>query len=190
MNWVDIILLILFAKSAFQGFARGFIVSAFKTAGVAIALYVGIFYKEQVVEFLKTRFAFEPFIQTVLNMPMATEAGSREVSALANPFLLDMGVKAAGFFIAFLAIQIVFTVLAYFLDGICNITRLTPFNRLLGILFGIGRMALLIALVSTVISPFLMAWKGSWLEQSISGSYILMNMKLIDFITPVMVKLI
>ncbi len=190
MNWVDIFLLILFVKSAVQGFSRGFILAAFKTAGVAVALYAGIFYRERVVEFLKSKFAFESFIKTFLNIPVSPTSGSKAAAALKNSALLDMGIKAVGFFVAFIGIQVIFMVIAYFLEGLVKLSHLTPLNRLLGIAFGIIRTAILIALVSTVISPFLMAWQGSWLEKNISGSYILMNMKLMDFITPVVVKLI
>lgn len=190
MNWVDVFLLILFLKSVVQGFSRGFILAAFKTAGVAIALYAGIFYREQVVEFLKTRFAIEPLLKTALNIASSPTTGTEVATALGHPALLDMSIKAVGFFVTFICIQVIFIVIAYFLEGIVKLTNLTPMNRLLGIAFGIARTAILIALISTVISPFLMAWQGSWIEKNISGSYILMNMKLIDFITPVVVKLI
>lgn len=66
MNWVDIVIALIFLKSALQGFSRGLILSAFKTVGVIVALYMGVFYREVAVDFMKNHFAMETFLSGIL----------------------------------------------------------------------------------------------------------------------------
>ena len=101
-----------------------------------------------------------------------------------------MAIGALGFFLVFLGVQLVFLVPAYFIDGLIKISSLTPINRILGMVFGLGRMALWFALLNAVLSPFLLIFAGSWLDMSLANSYILNHLKFLDFITPIVVKLI
>jgi len=190
MNWVDIFLLIVFLKSAIEGFSKGLILSAFKMAGVIVALYVGIFYRDAVVDFLKAHFAVEQALSTMLNMPRVPATGVEAVGTIGLSHIVDMALGAIGFFVIFAGIQMVFLIPAFFLDSLVRLTKLTPVNRLLGLAFGLARSALWVALIYAVLSPFLMAWPLSWLTKGLNGSYILMHLKFLDFITPVVVKLI
>lgn len=190
MNWVDIVCLAILLKSAVEGFSRGLILSAFKTAGVMVGLYVGIFYRDPAVAFLKRYLNLEQSLSALLTGPVGPGGTTRAVGALGLSGLLDMAQAAVGFFLVFAAVQLAFLVPAYFLEGIVKMSRLSGFNRLLGLLFGVARSVLVIAMVSAVLTPFVMAWPGSWLEKSLSGSYVLTRMKFLDFISPVVVKFI
>lgn len=190
MNWIDIFLLIIFLKSAIEGFSKGLILSAFKMAGVIVALYVGIFYRDLVVDFLKAHFAVESALSAMLNMPRASGTGMESVGAVGLSHIVDMALGAIGFFVIFAGVQLVFLIPAFFLDGLVKLTNLTAANRLLGLGFGLARSVLWVALIYAVLSPFLMAWPAGWLTRGLNGSYILMHLKFLDFITPVVVKLI
>lgn len=188
MNWVDVILLIILIKSAVQGFSRGLILSAFKMAGVILALYVGIFYRDVTVEFLKTHFALDHFLSRVILTPAITDYETLDVINVKGVIELAQG--AVGFFLVFLLVQTVFLIPAYFIDGIVKISNLKLLNRLLGILFGLARTALWFILLSAVVSPFLLAFPWNFLDKGLRTSYILNHVKFLDFISPIVVKLI
>jgi len=187
VNWVDIILIVAFINSALQGFSRGLILSAFKTCGVLVALYVGIFYRDMAVVYLKAYSPLEMLLSTMLIAPSA-KAGTIEV--MASKGILEMALGAVGFMLIFLGVQLIFLIPAYFINGLANLSGMTPVNRLLGLGFGLARTTLWIALLGAVLSPFLLVLPGSFLERSLNSSYILANIKFLDFITPIIIKLI
>lgn len=188
MNWVDVILLIILIKSALQGFSRGLILSAFKTAGVIVALYMGVFYRDVAVDFLKTYFAMDNFLSGIILTPAITDYEALGVINVKG--IIDLALGAVGFFLVFLLVQLVFLIPAYFIDGLVKISSLTPLNRLLGTLFGLARTALWFVLLTAVVSPFLLAFPGCFLDKGLSTSYILNHIKFLDFISPIVVKLI
>ncbi|TYP57425.1 CvpA family protein [Thermosediminibacter litoriperuensis] len=191
MNWLDILLIVLFLKSAFEGFSRGFLLSAFKIAGVLTALYVSVFYRDAAVGFMKGSLKMEEALSPVLNLTklpgtaQAVEAGATGINAL-----LEMALSALAFLIIFLAVQALFALVGFFLSGVFRFSQLSFLNRIMGLSFGLLSTSIWIALVSSVLTPFVMAWPGSVLERGVSGSYILQHMKFLDFILPVVVKLI
>jgi len=187
MNWLDIILLIIIIKSALQGFFRGFVLSAFKTAGVIVALFMGIFYRDGAVTFLKTKLAMDKHLSGIMLSPAIS---NNTLSVINVKSITDLAMGAVGFFLIFLLVQIVFLIPAYFINGIVKISNLTLLDRLMGTVFGIARTALWFALIGAVTSPFLMVFPGSFLDKGISSSYILNHLKFLDFISPIVVKLI
>ncbi|MCG0275114.1 MAG: CvpA family protein [Thermosediminibacteraceae bacterium] len=189
MNWLDLLLVVLFLKSAFEGFSRGFLLSAFRIIGVLTALYVGLFYRDMTVDFLKGNLNVEEAISPVLKMARAGANGHAiQVGNLDT--LIEMALSALGFLIVFLAVQVLFTVVGFFLNGMLKFSNLSFQNRILGLLLGLLSTSIWVALVSSVLTPFIMAWPGSILEKGLSGSYILQHLRFLDFIIPVVVKLI
>lgn len=190
MNWVDILLLIIFLSSAIEGFSKGLILSAFKMAGVIVALYAGIFYRDAVINFLKAHIDVEPVLMAMLNAPRLSDAGVKAAGAVGLGSAADMALNAVGFFVVFAGVQVLFMIPAFFLNSLVRYLSLTPVNRLLGLVFGLIRSAVGVALIYAVLSPFLTAWPASWVSRGINGSYILMHLNFMHFITPVVVKLI
>ena len=188
MNWIDIVLLIVFIKNTVQGFSRGVILSVFKVAGIIVALYVGVFYRDLAVGFLKEQFAMDKFLSGIMFSPTIVDNGTLDVLNIEG--IAELALSAIGFFLLFLVVQIIFSVIAYFINGLVIISRLTPFNRVLGALFGMAYTALLFALLSAVVSPFLLVFPGSFLNEGFGTSYILNHLNFLDFISPIVVKLI
>lgn len=186
MNWLDAILVVFFIVNAVQGFSRGLILSAFKTAGAIVALYVGIFYRETMVEFLKGFLPIEAAIAAMFQLPHHPEA----VKVLGLSTVIDMALGAVGFLLVFALVNLAFTIPAYFIHGLVKLAALSPLNRILGMLFGIARTALVIALVTSALSPFLLASPGGWLDRGFNTSYILFHLRFLDVLTPMVVKLI
>jgi len=130
MNWLDIILLVVLIKSALQGFLRGFVLSAFKTAGVLVALFMGIFYRDEAVSLLKTKLAMDKYISSIIISPAIKEYSALEVMNVKN--ILDLLLAAMGFLLIFLLVQLIFLIPAYFINGIIKLSRLTLLDRLMG----------------------------------------------------------
>ena len=188
VNWLDIILLVVLIKSAIQGFFKGFAVSAFKTAGVVVAMFMGIFYRDQAVSLLKSRLAIDKYLSSIMLTPAIMEHDALGVINFKS--IVDLALGAIGFFSVFLLVQLIFLIPAYFVNGIIKVSGLTLFDRLMGTVFGIARTALWFALLSAVTSPFLMVFPGSILDKGVSSSYILNHLRFLDFISPIVVKLI
>lgn len=188
MNWLDIVLLIIIIKSALQGYFKGFVLAAFKTAGVIVSLFMGIFYRDEAVSFLKAQLAMDRHISSMMLSPAMRDLNTLGVANIRN--IIDLMLAAVGFLLIFLLAQVIFLVPAYLISGIVKLSNLSLFDRLLGGLFGIARAALWLALLSAVTSPFLLLFPGSILDRGISSSYILNHLRFLDFISPIVVKLI
>lgn len=188
MNWLDIVLLIIIIKSALQGYFKGFVLAAFKTAGVIVSLFMGIFYRDEAVSFLKAQLAMDRHISSMMLSPAMRGLNTLGVANIRN--IIDLMLAAVGFLLIFLLAQVIFLVPAYLISGIVKLSNLSLFDRLLGGLFGIARAALWLALLSAVTSPFLLLFPGSILDRGISSSYILNHLRFLDFISPIVVKLI
>jgi len=188
MNWLDIILLIIIIKSALQGFFRGFLLSVFKTIGVIVALFTGIFYRDDAVNLLKSKLAVDRYISSIMLAPAFKDHYDLEVSNMTN--IIDLFLGAIGFFLVFILIQVAFLIPSYFITGIVKMSTLSLLDRFLGTVFGVARAALWFALLSAVTSPFLLVFPGSFLARGFSSSYILNHLRFLDFISPIVVKLI
>ena len=128
----------------------------------------------------------DSFLSGILLTPAVT---NDVLSVLNIKGIVEMALGALGVF-GFLGVQLLFLIPAYFIDGVVKVTNMTPLNRFLGVIFGIGRLALWFAFLSAILTPLLLAFPGSWLDKGLSNSYILNNIRFLDFISPIVVKLI
>jgi len=129
-------------------------------------------------------------METLFQLPSHPGGNPDIVKVLGLSAVIDMAVGAVGFLLIFSLVNLAFLIPAYFMEGLVKLSKLSLANRGLGLLFGIARTALVIALVGSALSPFLMAFPGGFLEESFSNSYIVHHLKFLDFITPLMIKLI
>ena len=190
MNWLDILLGVFIFVNAVRGFSQGLVLMGFKMAGAVVALYVAIFYRDTVVSFIKGAGAVEYAIAEIFKLPQDPQLGSDVIKVLGLSTVVDMALGAIGFLLVFLLVNLAFLVPAYFIDGLMRLTAIKPINRALGLILGVARTVFVIALVSSALSPFMMAWPGGWLEKGFNTSYILYHLKYFDIFTPIVVELI
>ena len=95
MNWLDIVLLIIIIKSALQGYFKGFVLAAFKTAGVIVSLFMGIFYRDEAVSFLKAQLAMDRHISSMMLSPAMRDLNTLGVANIRN--IIDLMLAAVGF---------------------------------------------------------------------------------------------
>lgn len=188
MNWVDIILIVFFIKSFISGFSKGFILAAFKTAGVVIGIWAGVFYRDTAAGFLKNRLGLDKILNKILAEPILNNSGP--IGAINTNGIAGLALKALAFFAVFLLVQLAFIIVAYFIGGVIKIVGLSPLNKLCGGIFSMVQTALWIAILNTVIFPFIVAFPESFLEKGLSASYILNHLRFLDFISPIVIKFI
>jgi len=188
INWVDIVLIAFFIKSFINGFSKGFILAAFKTAGVVIGIWAGIFYRDTAADFLKNRLGLAKVPSKLLQEPILNNSGP--VSAINTNGIADLALKALGFFAVFLLVQLGFVLIAHFIGGLIKIVGLSPLNKLCGGIFNVVQTALWIAILNTVIFPFIVAFPENFLEKGLNASYILNHLRFLDFISPIVIKFI
>lgn len=190
MNWLDILLLFVFLKSAIEGYTKGFVLSAFRILGVLTAIYVGLFYRDAAAKYIEKNTNVSEALKPVLNITSPKSNPGALPAGAAIDSLIQMALSALSFLIIFLAVQLLFALVGFFVNGMFRFSGLSLPNRVLGVLLGLLSTSLWVVLISSVITPFLMTWPGSVLERGISSSYILQKLKFLDFITPVVIKLI
>lgn len=188
MNWIDMILVIMLIKNALQGFSKGFVVSIFKMIGTVVALYIGVFYRDWVVEFLKAKLSFDQFLSYFINPKVPNMKHYAEVMTTSG--IVDIMLSLIGFLFIFIVVRLAFLLPAFFVENIIKTSKLSTVNRILGLTLGLARCFLSIALISAIITPFTMISPGGFLEKGITESFILMHIKSLDIITPVVIKLI
>ena len=118
MNYIDIILFILFLWAAFRGFTRGFIIALASLVALIGGIYLAIHYSYFIGDLYKRWFTTDnkylPFISFSLT------------------FLMTIGLV---YLIAFL------------LETIVKATGLGIINRLLGVIFNVLKLALIISVI-------------------------------------------
>lgn len=186
MNWLDIILVIILLKNALQGFSRGLILSAFKMVGTVVALYVGVFYRDVFMNYLRTFFP----VKALLTAYFDPKPLGQSIAVMELQNLYDLAFGALAFLIIFLIAKLLFILPALFIRGIIKSSNLSFLDRVLGMVLGFGRAILGIVLLNSVVSPFLLARPESFIEKTFGQSFIMLNIKALDFITPIVVKLI
>lgn len=135
LNWVDVIIILLIAISTFISFIRGFTREALSLIAWVVAIWIALLYCHQMAAKLPSSISHAE-LRVVL-----------------------------GFSILFVGILLVGALISYLVSHLVEKTRLTLMNRLLGIVFGAARGALLIAvaILASKLTPLpqYTAWKDS-----------------------------
>lgn len=136
MLWVDYVITAIVCISALMGLFRGFIKEAFALVLWVVAVWVGIQYSRDVAALL----------QTTITYPSAR--------------------MAAAFSILFFATLILGSLISFLLSQLIAKTGLTGSDRLLGMLFGIVRGAVLVSIL-VMLAGVTPLPEDPWWKQSI-----------------------
>ncbi|MDT4329419.1 CvpA family protein [Methylomonas sp. MED-D] len=117
MLWVDYLIIVIVGGSALMGLFRGFVKEAFALTIWSVAVWVGVHYSRDVAVLL----------QSTISYPSAR--------------------AAAAFALLFFATLILGSLISFLLSQLIESTGLTGSDRLLGMLFGIVRGSVLVALL-------------------------------------------
>lgn len=126
MNYIDIIILIILALFIFGGVKKGLVRSAGEILGVFLAIYVAInFYG-----------AFSSWLENTVSFLHGT------MTDIVSVILLFIGVN------------VVVSIIVYFIDKIFSLPILNFFNHLLGGIFGLIEGALLVVVLFFILAYF------------------------------------
>jgi membrane protein required for colicin V production len=122
MSWIDIVILIIFLWSAYQGFTKGFIISIASLAALIIGIFGSIKFSGYTAEVLSEKFEM-------------------------NPESLNL----IAFAITFILIVIATHIVARLADKLVKAVALGFVNRIAGILFNLLKTALIISIILVIL---------------------------------------
>jgi membrane protein required for colicin V production len=125
LNYLDLIILLVFAWAAFRGFSKGLVVMVAAFIALIIGLWGAVKFSEIVAGWL---------VNTV---------------NVSSPYM-----HLISFTVTFLGIVIAINVAAFFLSRLLDLIALGFLNRLLGVFFGILKMALLLSVLFLILNAF------------------------------------
>lgn len=154
MTWLDIIITAVFVVFAVLGLMRGLVAEVFGLLSWVIALYVGAHYGE----------VAKPFVVSWVTEP--------KFQGLVACLLVG------------LAVYIVVSIIGVLLSKSVNATIFAPINRMLGLLFGAARGAIVIGVLTLIGLQFGLqddeVWKASKLRGAATTAADLLD-SLVDF---------
>jgi membrane protein required for colicin V production len=125
MNYLDFIILLPAAWFAFKGFSRGLVLELTSLIGLILGIYLSLHFSGFAAGFLTDTF---------------------HITGKYLPIL--------SFIVTFLAVIIVFYIIGKIITKMFDAVALGFFNRLLGLIFGILKAAVLVSLLFFVIQSF------------------------------------
>lgn len=164
-------------------------ISVFKMIGTVAALYIGVFYRDFIVDFLKVKLSLDRFLAYFIT-PKAPGIKPDYAKVITTNGLIDIMLSVIGFVLIFIIVRLAFLLPSFFMEGIIKASKLSTANRFLGLTLGLAQCFLGIALLNAVMTPFIIVRPGGILEKGITESLILMHIKSLDIITPIVIKLI
>lgn len=121
MNFIDVLILVPIIYAGYKGFKHGFIIEVFTLLALFVGLYAGIHFSDFLAAFLKKSFSWDSEYLPIISFT-----------------LVFLGVGAMVFFAGKAIEQVV------------KVTNLTPFNKLLGIFFGVVKMLYIVSVVLVI----------------------------------------
>lgn len=125
MNIIDIVLLILFAWFAYQGFKKGFIIELASLVALILGIYAAIYFSNHA----------EYFLRNSLNMD--------------NDYI-----PVTSFVITFIVVVIIIYALGRILEKLINLVALGFLNKLAGGIFGILKAVVFISIVMLIFNHY------------------------------------
>lgn len=117
MIWVDYIILGLIGVSAVIGLIRGFVREVFSLVTWVVAIWIGLTFSRE----------FSPYLESVISLPSAR--------------------MAVSFALLFIVTLILGSLMGYLLAQLVSKTGLTGSDRFVGLIFGIARGMLVVAVL-------------------------------------------
>lgn len=197
MNYVDILIIVYFGFSCFQGYRRGFIKTLFDTLGVIVAFFLSkqfYYYTEdfllnntklfnKVHDFFESKVSeklMESFRESV-NIPVelknvlsniinTTDVANVDTFAVFVDNISMILVRSISFIITFLVIYAMLVLLSSFINVIFKLPLLNLTNRLFGAGTGVLKSVIVLYIVFALSSPLIGFLQESKLAQSVLNS--------------------
>lgn len=159
LNWVDYIILLIFALSILSGFIKGFLREILSLAILIVALMVAILFSHSLAAYFISTEALQHMVEKASSSVGADAAQSMSYIAL-----------GISFGILFSITVIVGKIIGYFFIAATD-SGLGIFNRFLGGLFGIARGALVTLILVFLIQLTTFAQEDAWTQSRLIPYY-------------------
>lgn len=130
---IDILVGVVALLSALISFFRGFIREVLTIAGVAGGIFAAIF--------------FGPSLAPILRGWLGAGEGDEEPTKLFDLIPMSLIADIAAYGAVFIIVVIIISVISHFTAGAAKAIGLGPIDRTLGVIFGVGRALVLLALL-------------------------------------------
>jgi len=157
MAWIDVVILGLIALSAILSLFRGFVREALALASWLIALWIAMTFYEDLAVWL-----------------------AQQIQA--QWFQTAMAQKVTAFALLFVCVLLLGTLVNYLVSKLVDRTGLTGTDRMLGIIFGVARGALIVALLVLFAGLTPMPQDPWWQDSQLIGYFEQLAMWMRDFL--------
>lgn len=150
MGWLDIVVIGVIVISAIIGLSKGLFESILAIFGTALSLFIAIWASKPVASFVNGIVDLNSFLATQLTEWGVASGGN--VSIIGLSFTVEKAAEYLAIILAgvavWIAIKIVIWLLARLFDSaVSSSSALSGMNRLLGLVFGTAKGALMVAIV-------------------------------------------
>lgn len=135
MNYVDFVLLIPILYAAYKGFKNGLIIEVFTLLAFVVGIYAGIHFSDGTASWIKS---------------------SWDVKSEYLPVI--------AFTLTFLMVGAMVYFAGKFIEKVVDVTHLTPFNKIAGVIFGLLKMGYILSILIVLIESY--DEKGNVIDQS------------------------
>jgi len=157
MAWIDVVILGLIALSAILSLFRGFVREALALASWLIALWIAMTFYEDLAVWL-----------------------AQQIQA--QWFQTAMAQKVTAFALLFVCVLLLGTLVNYLVSKLVDRTGLTGTDRMLGIIFGVARGALIVSLLVLFAGLTPMPQDPWWQDSQLIGYFEQLAMWMRDFL--------
>lgn len=125
MNYVDFVLLIPILYAAYKGFKNGLIIEVFTLLAFVVGIYAGIHFSDGTAGWIKSNW----------------DVKSEYLPVIA-------------FTITFLMVGAMVYFAGKFIEKVVDVTHLTPFNKIAGVIFGLLKMGYILSILIVLIESY------------------------------------
>ncbi|MFA8299938.1 MAG: CvpA family protein [Hyphomicrobiales bacterium] len=142
MNYIDIIILIPILYAAYKGSKKGLIIEVASIVGLIAGAFFAVNYSDFTYSVIENFFDLKPQFLTILS-----------------------------FAITFIVVMLVLVTIGKIIERVVDIIQLGPLNKLLGVVFGILKSALIISIIFFILNNFT-SERQLFSKESREGSYL------------------
>lgn len=160
LNWVDIVVLIVFAFSVLAGLMRGFVKEVLSLITWVVAFFVAAMFATKVASF----FTGSPQVQAMVS----SASSSIGMNAAQPVSILSIGLS---FILIFVVVLVIGSIITSIVSTAVSTGGMGLINRLLGALFGLARGFLIVLVVMFLLQLTSIQQQAFWTQSQFVNSF-------------------
>ncbi len=183
INWIDIIIVVILALGFIDGFRKGFISSVSNLVCTILSIIAAKMFfmqfaklliectplKERIMDFVHESKVVDKIFET--NIPMLKMMGmSDSFSGDIKTFATFLIINAIAFLGVFIVARVIFGIVEMLLEGVFDQPGLKEINALLGSVLSLGKVALIMMIVLSIVQPVITIFNKPWITEAVNNS--------------------